>query len=235
MAYVDTLVEVISDTLDIGWNVREGKVVPKTEDIVLKDGAVKIEATFLYADLAGSSKLAQLCPWNTTAKIIRAYLECAVRLIRVWGGHIRSFDGDRVMGVFVGDTKNTHASFCAREIDYMVYNHLNPKARAKFTSVASNDINIRHCVGLDTGECHAVRAGIRDNNDIIWIGKAPSFAAKLSDIRSSPREVFISSRVYGKLRADAKIPNGENIWQTREFNFAGTTETVYSTTVMKCP
>ena len=78
---------------------REGRVVPATADVALKDGAVKIEAAFLYADLAGSAKLSKTCPWTTTAKIIRAFLDCATRLIIKHGGHVRSFDGDRVMGV----------------------------------------------------------------------------------------------------------------------------------------
>jgi class 3 adenylate cyclase len=43
---------------------------------------VKLDAVFLYADLAGSSRLARVCQWQTTAKIIRAYLDVATRLIR---------------------------------------------------------------------------------------------------------------------------------------------------------
>lgn len=43
------------------FNERVGKVVPTTADVALKDGAVKIEAAFLYADLAGSAKMSKVC------------------------------------------------------------------------------------------------------------------------------------------------------------------------------
>lgn len=225
----------VEGILGTTWETSETKDVPESSDIVLKNGAKKLSAAFLYADLAGSSVLAQVCPWETTAKIIRAYLDASVRLIRAWGGHIRSFDGDRVMGVFVGGSPNTNASYCAREIDYTVHHILGPKARSKFNSIANNDVKIRHCIGIDFGECRAVRAGIRNNNDIIWIGKPPSFAAKLSDVRDYPREVYISQRTYKKLADPAKIVDGKDIWVAKTFKFAGSVETVYGTTVLKTP
>lgn len=229
------LEDQVGDILSTSWDVTDTKLVPESSDVVLANGAKKLTAAFLYADLAGSSRLAQVCPWETTAKIIRAYLDASVRLIRAWGGHVRSFDGDRVMGVFVGDFPTTHASYCAREIDYTVFHIIGPKAKARFTSIEQNAVTIHHCVGIDYGECRAVRAGIRNNNDIIWIGKPPSFAAKLSDIRNYPREVYISSRAYARLADGAKIIDGKNIWTAADFNFARATETIYLTTTMRTP
>lgn len=236
MTWVDDLTTETEETLNTEWDVRNGNVVPEAEDVALADGAVKIEATFLYADLASSSKIAQVCPWQTTAKIIRGYLKICTRLIRAYGGHIRSFDGDRVMGVFLkDDLQNTHATYCAREIDWCVENILHPKAHAKFNSIKNNNIRITHCIGIDTGETVAVRAGIRDNNDLIWIGTAPSFAAKLSDIRNYPYSVYISSRSYNKLHADAKMDSGKDIWEARSLNVGSFSETGYRTKHLKTP
>lgn len=208
--------------LTTNWDVRDGNVIPNASDVALKNGAVKIEAAFLYADLAGSSKLARICPWQTTAKIIRAYLDCCTRIIRSRGGHIKSFDGDRVMGVFKGTTPCTDAVACAREIDWMVHNVLNAKAKAKFDSIKNNGLTIKHCVGVDYGETYAVRAGIRDNNDLIWIGKVPSLAAKLSDKREYPFEVCISSQCYNNM---VKPDNVSELWSRDDFTFAG--ESIY--------
>lgn len=235
MALIDTLTGEVEAILDTEWNVRDGNVIPESDAIVLKDGAVKIEATFLYADLAGSSALAKNCPWETTAKIIRAYLNCSVRLIKEYGGEIRSFDGDRVMGIFKGDTPNTNAAKCAREIDWVVEYILNPKAKEKHTSIRKNNINIRHCVGIDTGEAIAVRAGIRNNNDIIWIGRAPSFSAKLSDIRKYPYCVYISKECYKRLNDSALLSSNINIWEASSFDFAGASEVVYRTKYTRKP
>lgn len=229
MAVIDTITEEVDNILGVKWVERNGIVIPDTSDVALKDGAVKIEATFLYADLAGSSLLADKCPWETTAKIIRSYLDTAVRLIRHHGGEIRSFDGDRVMGIFKSNSQNTSAANCARNIDWVVHNLINPKAKAKFQSIRNNDIRIKHCVGIDTSEARAVRSGIRNNNDLIWIGKAPSFAAKLSDIREYPYEVYISSDSYSRLNESAKKDGTENVWISSTATIAGKSYTVYRT------
>lgn len=235
MALADTLTTEVETVLTIEWDERSGNVIPDTDNVALKNGAVKLQATFLYADLAGSSALAKKCPWQTTAKIIRAYLNIAVRLIRAHNGEIRSFDGDRVMGIFTGDQPNTNAVNCAREIDWMVEKVIKPKAESKFKSIRDNNIKIKHCVGVDTSEVRAVRSGIRNNNDVIWIGKAPSFAAKLSDIREYPYSVYISKDCHDKLADSAKKDGLDNIWENRSYSLSEETYTVYRTKHMLKP
>lgn len=215
---------------------RDGRVVPSTDDVALKNGAVKIDATFLYADLAGSAALTRTCPWSTTAKIIRAFLDCSTRLIIKHGGKIRSFDGDRVMGVFMGNGKNSAASICGREIHWAVRKIIHPSAVAQFQSVRNAGLEIRACSGIDVGEVRAVRSGIRDNNDLIWIGKAASFSAKLSDIRDVGYQTYISSRVHAALSNSAKFDaKGKSLWTSANFDFAGEIETVYKSNHWKKP
>jgi len=227
--WAEQLTSETNDLLSTNWDVRDANVIPESETVALQDGAAKIAATFLYADLAASSRLAEVCPWETTAKIIRTYLNYSIRLIRAWGGEIRSFDGDRVMGVFMGDFKNTHAVRCAREIFWMTENVLGPTAKEKFTSISNNNIAIRQCVGIDTGDAVAVRAGIRNNNDLIWIGRPPSLAAKLSDLREFPYCVFISDACRKRLgEADTKY-EGTDIWESRSLKFGGTDVAVHRT------
>jgi class 3 adenylate cyclase len=223
MAIKEALTEEVEKILSTKWDVRDGTVIPTSDSVGLGSGAVKIKATFLYADLAGSSNLAANCPWETTAKIIRAYLNICTRLIKAHGGEIRSFDGDRVMGIFIGDAPNTNAIKCARKIDWVVHNVLNEKAK-RFASIKNNSIMITHCVGIDTSDAVAVRAGIRNNNDLIWIGRAPSFAAKLSDIRNYPYTVFVSSDSF-------KIASNQDttMWKTADFTYADNNYTVYKT------
>jgi len=227
MAFSDTITEEVEKILSIKWEERSGNVIPETADVALKNGAVKIQATFLYADLADSSILAKICPWQTTAKIIRTYLDSAVRIIRHHGGEVRSFDGDRVMGIFKGDSPNTSAANCARKIDWVVSNLINPKAKLKFNSIKNNDLRIKHCVGVDTSEARAVRSGIRNNNDLIWIGKAPAFAAKLSDVRDYPFEVYISKDSFNRLASSAKKNGSADVWVQTTVNIAGENQIVY--------
>lgn len=232
-AFLKGRVDALFDTT---FSVRDGRVVPSSEDVVLKDGAVKVDAAFLYTDLAGSALLSKACPWMTTAKIIRAFLDVSTRLIIKHGGYVRSFDGDRVMGVFMGDYKNSSAATCGREIHWAVRKIIQPAAVKKFQSIKKNEIEIRNCSGVDVGDVRAVRSGIRDNNDLIWIGKAASFSASLSEVRVAGYSTYISSRSYNKLSDTAKYNDTKsNLWEPIQFNFAGERETVYRSNHWKKP
>lgn len=227
MSLHDDIKSAVNNVLGNSFSQREGHKVPSSEDVALANGAVKIEAAFLYADLAGSGTIARSCPWHTTAKLIRAYLDCAVRIIRAHGGAIRSFDGDRVMGVFVGEYKRTNATKSALQIQWATRHLIQEEARKRFKSVKDNDVKIQQACGIDVGVSRAVRAGIRNNNDLIWVGSPPSLAAKLSDIREYPYCTYISTSVYNRLADEAKLSRGVNMWEKRRMNFAGFSEICY--------
>lgn len=234
MATTEQLEDAVDSIFGTAFNVRDGQKIPATEDVA-NNAAVKLDATFLYADLAGSSSIAKNCPWDTTAKIIRAYLSCSVRIIKSYEGEIRSFDGDRVMGVFIGGSKNTNAVKAAHEIYWTTENIIQKKAKDKFASVSNNNVKIRQACGIAKGETRAVRAGIRNNNDLIWIGEPPSLAAKLSDIREYPHCTFISSAVYNNMSDDVKSSNGTNMWESRTFTYAGETKSLYRSSWWRKP
>lgn len=66
---------------------------------------MNLSATYLCADLADFHRLKK----EATGNIIRCYLDSSTRIIRHYRGEIRSIDGDRVVGVFVGDDSATKA------------------------------------------------------------------------------------------------------------------------------
>lgn len=203
----------VSDIFNAIWNTRTGQVIPKTEDVALANGAVKLDVVVLYADLAGATKLARTFPNSMAAKIVRAYLSSMTRLVKAFGGEVRSFDGDRVMGVFAGDSKNSNAAKCALKMNYAVTKILRPKAEAKFDSLKTKGFTIQHCVGIHASEVLVVRGGVRGSNDLVFVGSAPNLAAKLSDIRNSPYHSYITHTVYGRLSGETKIgSDGRNMW-----------------------
>jgi adenylate cyclase len=217
MALSDDLKSDVNGALNQAWDVRDGEVVPTTQNVALAGGGVRFTATMLYADLADSTELAM---WDrrVTAKLCKAFLACASRLIRQQGGDVRSFDGDRVMGVFLGNYKNTSATKCALQINWTFINVIKPKFEAKYEALGNGSHKLAHCTGIDTSDVLAVRAGIRNNNDLIWIGSAPNVAAKLSGLRESPYYTFISGAVYDKLANEAKVHNEQNMWEQRAWN-----------------
>src|SRR6185437_7493436 len=235
MALLDTLQSEVDKILGIDWQLKDANDIPASEKIELADGAFKIEATFLYADLAEASVLAEKCSWETSAKIIRAYLDISVRLILAHGGSVRSAGGHSVMGIFSGETPNTSAVNCARKIDWMVEKVLNPKAYMAFPSIRNNKLAIRHCIGIDTSDAWAVRSGVGNNNDLIWIGRAPEFAAQLSGIGKYPYSVYTSRDCFARMADVARKTGESNIWLEKRIKFGDETHTVYRTNGMLRP
>ncbi|EMS81744.1 adenylate/guanylate cyclase domain-containing protein [Desulfotignum phosphitoxidans] len=229
MPLINDLKNDVQAIINKTWNKRTGQVVPASNDVALAGGAVELEATMLYADLANSSKMAKELDRRVAAKILKTFLATTSRLVRAHNGTIVSFDGDRVLGVFVGNSKNTSAAKCALNIKYVVKEIIRPKFEAKYETVKNASFSIEHGCGVDTGTVLTVRAGARGDNDLIWIGRAPNLAAKLSDLRESPYHSFITASVYNNMHDSSKYggANNENMWQSRSWNFLGDQISVY--------
>ncbi|MNV22284.1 hypothetical protein D3C71_1132500 [compost metagenome] len=191
-------VEAISQ---IDWNVVRTREVPRPEDVPLGSGAKSANVTMLYADLADSTRLSMLLPPEALAEITKSFLVAACRTIRFHGGHIRSFDGDRVMGVFIGDGKGDRAFTAALELTWYVEELIKPRFIAKYPLITAAGLDVAHGVGIDAGEVFVARTGIRRHNDLVWVGRAPNIAAKLSAIRVP------SLRIFATLSALMDAPN----------------------------
>lgn len=187
----------VDDIIKARWDIKDGRTVPKTEDIVMKNGGRLLNATYVYADLGDSSKIAQTLKKEAAAKIIRAYVHSATRILRNFDGEIRSFDGDRVMAIFVGESMLWNAVRSAFAINWAVSEVIRPAIRENWSD-GENFYNISHRVGVDTGESLIVRGGARNNNDLISVGAAPNVAAKLSDLKKG-YSTYITDRVFEEL------------------------------------
>jgi adenylate cyclase len=203
MAFDDQVREQASQILNEEWNLRDGQVVPKTSDVAHKNGAVRLDATFLYADLAGSTQLQKKYLDTFAAKAVRMYLGGASSIIRNYGGGIKSFDGDRVMGVFVGGSMRNDAVRAAFAIQWLVDQVINPMVKERHESNGTDVWQAAHGIGIDSGATFVARAGVRNktgehnHNDLIFIGRAPNVAAKLSSYRdASAGPIIITDDVY---------------------------------------
>jgi class 3 adenylate cyclase len=218
MALQEELATDIDSVLGHAWDVRDGTAVPTTDSVALAGGGVNLKATMLYTDLADSTALAM---WDrrVTARIYKAFLAASTRIIRSREGEIRSFDGDRVMAVFLGSYKNTNAAKCALQINWMFQKLLRPRFESKYEKLRDGTFKLSHCTGVDTSDVLVVRAGIRNNNDLVWIGGAPNIAAKLSGIRETNYASYISGAVYDVLANEGKISSdGREIWEQRKWS-----------------
>lgn len=221
----------VSDILSASWNISDGIVVPQTEDLALKNGGRLLEATFLYADLANSSDMAQSLKKEVAAKIVRSYINTASRILRQYDGEIRSFDGDRVMAIFVGSAQYRNAVRAALAINWAVLEVIRPKIKASWSD-GEDFYQIDHGIGIDAGEILIVRGGVRDNNDLISIGPAANIAAKLSSVRSR-YSIYITDRVVAELDDDLlKYETYNNVWsQVSPMRIGGALTNVYGSNV----
>ena len=77
-ARMDEFEAKLQDILNTPWDAQDARVVPKTQDVKQKDGAKRVEATYLYADLADSTLLSKKFKAEFAARVIRSYLRIAV-------------------------------------------------------------------------------------------------------------------------------------------------------------
>jgi class 3 adenylate cyclase len=117
------------------------------------------------------------------------------------------------MGVFLGQTKNTDAVKAALQLNWVVKNLINRRIKSQYPNA---NYEVRHTVGIDTSELIAIRAGVRDSNDIAWIGGAANHAAKLNGL-SSNWSTRITGTVYDRMLDQAKFGGDprRNMWEKR--------------------
>jgi adenylate cyclase len=151
---------------------------------------------------------------------MRMYVRGAVDSIRFKNGHIRSFDGDRVMGIFIGDRRRNNALEAALHINWAVGQIINPKLKARLDPKGLS-WTVKHRVGIDDGETLIVRGGARDNSDLISIGPAPNIAAKLSGLRGEPGSITVTDRIHGSLHDANKVHEGRAMWSAGEHRMVG--------------
>jgi class 3 adenylate cyclase len=225
MALAEDLNAEVVKILRESWTPREGRHVPDTPDIKLGNDAVKLTGTVLYADLADSTGLVEAHPPKFAAEVYKTYLACACRIITAEGGVITSFDGDRVMAVYIGDSKNTAALRTALKINWAVLEVVNPRIREVYPHTPK-DFAVRQAVGIDTSDLFVARTGIRGSNDLVWVGTAANLAAKLCSLREGGFASWCTSAVFGGAHDSAKTSGGRSMWEAMPWPGRPTT-TVY--------
>ena len=206
------LITEVKSTLSTQWNEQVTKTVPAAEDLLLNSNHAKnIESsTVLYADLDGSTNMVDTYDWQFAAEIYKIYLRSAAQIIKSEGGTITAYDGDRIMAVFIGESKNTSAVKAALKINYAVQKILRPEIKNQYPQ---STFVLNHSIGIDTSSLRASRIGVRGDNDIVWVGRAANHAAKLCTLSEKP--LWITKAVYNAMSKDVKYVNERPMWELR--------------------
>lgn len=211
MAIADDLREHVAKTFKTAWDTRNGTVVPDETSVSLSNSGVYLDATVLYADMADSTVLVDSQSAEFAAEIYKTFLNCASRIIKYNGGVVTAYDGDRVMAVFLGGNKNTSAVKAALQINWARQEVIQPALNAQY---GAGKYALNHTVGIDTSRLLVAKAGVRNANDLVWVGRAANWAAKLTALpHSTPTR--ITGAVFDKMHDTAKTTNGTSMWEKR--------------------
>jgi class 3 adenylate cyclase len=209
MALKDDLETEVAAIFRDQWERRDGTAVPSDTSLKLGNDGIDLDATVLYADLSESTDL--VAGWKDwfAAEVYKAFLRCAAKIIRSEGGEIVAYDGDRVMAIYLGDSKNTSAVRTALKINWACKQLIQPAIQRQWPN---NTYTLKHTVGIDTSKLLVARAGIRGANDLVWIGRAANHAAKLC-AESDAYPTWISDDIYDNMHTSVRdAKDGTNMW-----------------------
>ncbi len=210
MALNDDLQKEVAAIFRTAWDRRDGTVVPADDSLRLGNDAVELDATVLYADLADSSKMVDGHIPGFAAEVYKTFLHCAAKIIRQEGGTITAYDGDRIMAVYLGTAKNTSAARTAFKINHAATYIINPAIRSQYTS---ETYLLKHVVGIHGGKLFVARTGVRGANDLVWVGRAANYAAKLAALPDADT-TYITAEVHDNLNSQVKTwTDGRHMWE----------------------
>lgn len=213
MALKDDLETEVGTIFKTVWTERYGQVVPEPASLKLGNDAIKLTGTVLYADLSDSTAMVDSKKPQFAAEVYKAFLHCAAKVIKHFGGTITAYDGDRVMAVYLGDSKNTSAVKTALKLNWVRQNIIQPAINKQYTT----DFVLRHVVGIDTSDLYVARTGVRGDNDLVWVGRSANWAAKLaSEDHNYP--TWITAAIYNNMNDVVKLSEGTNMWQARSWS-----------------
>lgn len=227
MALSDDLKAEVTQIFREQWTTQVTTGVPDPEDLGLGNFAKDLEdATVLYADIDGSTDMVDTENWWFCAEVYKAYLRCAARIITAEKGAVTAYDGDRIMAIFTGDKKNSRAVRAAFKISHAVNQLINPGIQSRYTD---SIFVLKHKIGIDTSQLRAARIGVRGNNDLVWVGRAANYAAKLTALGGS-NPIWITGDIYSNMDGAVTYRMGTQIdlWQRHIWNAMNDME-IYST------
>lgn len=207
----DLRADVAKVVSTLPWNIRDGRIVPDTTSVSLGLDGVRITGVVLYADLADSTIMVDSYPDWFAAEVYKAFLVCAAKLIRHEGGVITSYDGDRVMGIFIGDGRHDRAVRAAQKINWAVANIIRPRISAVYPQ---SNFQLRHVCGIDESTLLAAKTGARNNNDLVWVGPAANYAAKMAAMDEA-WSTYISPEVWRQMTDRVRLEGGvgQTLWE----------------------
>ena len=173
-------------------------------------GGAEVELSLLFADVRGSTGLAERMPAQEFSRLISRFYGAAGRVVDNWNGLIDKFVGDEVMALFIpgfaGEDHASRAVGAAREL-------------LRETGNDGADPWVPIGAGVHTGVAFVGSVGEGDDCDFTAVGDAVNTAARLASSAASG-EILVSTAA---LAASGLDSSG---LETRTLTLRGRDETV---------
>lgn len=220
MTFKEDLAAKVQEFARESWGeVPNGYTAPLPEDLTFGNTGRRLNACLLYADICGSTAMVDALVDTLAAEYYKAYLHCAAKIIKRNGGEISAYDGDRVMAVFLGEAKEDAAVGSALQLSYAVDEIINPTFSSLYTT---SHRQLRHTVGIDASTVLVSKTGVRVDSDLVWVGPAANYAAKLNsfDGLDSEYPIRITHEVFASLSRTCLVGSAnEPMWEGPYTNF----------------
>ena len=156
-------------------------------------GGAEVELTMLFADVRGSTGLAERIPAQEFSQLISRFYGTAARVVDRWNGLVDKFVGDEVVALFIpgfaGEDHATRAVDAAREL-------------LRETGNDGAEPWVPLGVGVHTGVAYVGRVGEDDACDFTAIGDAVNTTARLAS-SAGAGEILVSRSAAIASRLDS--------------------------------
>ena len=173
-------------------------------------GGAEIELSLLFADVRGSTSIAETMPPQEFSRLISRFYGAAARVVDGWDGLVDKFVGDEVVALFVpgfaGQDHAQRAVAAAREL-------------LRETGSDEGEPWIPIGAGVHTGVAYVGRVGEGDACDFTAVGDAVNTAARLAS-SAEVGEILVS-----RAAADASELDGSGL-ESRTLTLRGKDEMI---------
>jgi adenylate cyclase len=180
------------------------------QSVEKRPGGAEVELSLLFADVRGSTGLAERLPAQEFSKLMSRFYGTAARVVDRWDGLVDKFVGDEVVALFIPGFAGEHHA--ARAIDAA-------KELMHETSDESGTPWLAIGAGVHTGVAYVGRVGEGDACDFTAVGDAVNTTARLAS-SAGAGEILVS-----RAAADASGLDAQAL-ESRTLTLRGRDETV---------
>jgi adenylate cyclase len=201
MALKNDIKTKVKNIVDEDLDIIDVPYVPKIGDPKLKTSntGLLFEATTVYIEMRGSTKVLNNHNRSTVAKIRSTYLEVICDIANENNGCVTNFTENSALIFFHGASKETlsNAVLTAMKIKFMLANE-----QQGIKPLIKKYIDIDFGIGIDHGKNLCTRINISSNQNLglFWIGNAIDRATMIGRECKGPNHIGISHHVHENLK-----------------------------------